>query len=105
MITAKLHHNGYTSEIAQVTGFSSLAGAAQVMLQEGWARITLMAHNVCVLAADDGSRLILQQKDMVYCPECDHAAHDFTPDAECIGWLWHCAGCELYGKSARHRVH
>ena len=95
MITAIMHHAGVSSKTAEMTGFTSFADACRVLLYEGWSRVTLMAHNVCILVDDDGRRLILQNKDMVCCPECGQAVHDFTSEAECIGWLGNCAGCEI----------
>lgn len=62
MITAKLHHNGATSQTAEMTGFASFTDACRVLLDEGWSHVTLIAHNVCILADDDGRRLVLQNK-------------------------------------------
>lgn len=51
----------------------------------------------CVCWFSVGCVQMNEQPEMVECPLCGDIVTDFTPGAECIGWLGHCAKCELNG--------
>lgn len=38
---------------------------------------------------------VSDEPELVECTECGDKVPDFTPEAECIGWLGRCAKCEM----------
>lgn len=38
---------------------------------------------------------VSDEPEIVECPECGDKVPDFTPEAECVGWLGRCAKCEM----------
>lgn len=48
-----------------------------------------------VADAKMSAKKINNEHELVECPECGDKVPDFTPEAECIGWLGRCAKCEM----------